>query len=78
MDFSAAEKERDMKFCIRVQLLSGQVFSHFGGQRSKGQDHQAQKTRIALPRLTRLVYEWYALTASSSSGGRAHFLAAEG
>jgi len=29
-DFSAAEKARDVQFCIRVGLLSGQVFSHFG------------------------------------------------
>jgi len=28
--FSAAEKDRGMKFCMRVRLLSGQVFSHFG------------------------------------------------
>jgi len=34
-DFSAAEKDRAVKFCKRVGLLSGQVFSHFGGQRSK-------------------------------------------
>jgi len=29
-DFSAAEKVRDTKFCMRVDLLSGQVFSPFG------------------------------------------------
>jgi len=29
-DFSAAEKDRGMKFCMRVRLLSRQVFSHFG------------------------------------------------
>jgi len=29
-DFSAAEKDRGVKFCMRVGLLSGQVFSHFG------------------------------------------------
>jgi len=29
-DFSVAEKDRGMKFCMRVWLLSGQVFSHFG------------------------------------------------
>jgi len=29
-DFSAAEKDRCVKFCMRVRLLSGQVFSHFG------------------------------------------------
>ena len=34
-DFSAAEKARGMKFCMRVGLLSGQVFSPFGGQRSR-------------------------------------------
>jgi len=30
MDFSAAEKARGVKFCMRVGLLSGQVFSPFG------------------------------------------------
>ena len=32
MYFSAAEKDRGVKFCMRVRLglLSGQVFSHFG------------------------------------------------
>jgi len=30
MDFSAAEKDRGVKFCMRVWLLSGEVFSHFG------------------------------------------------
>ena len=29
-DFSAAEKARGVKFCMRVGLLSGQVFSPFG------------------------------------------------
>ena len=29
-DLSAAEKDRGVKFCTRVRLLSGQVFSHFG------------------------------------------------
>jgi len=29
-DFSAAEKARDVKFCMHVALLSGQVFSPFG------------------------------------------------
>jgi len=28
-DFSAAEKDRGVKFCIRVRLLSGQVISNF-------------------------------------------------
>jgi len=28
-DFSAAEKARDMKFCMCVGLLSGQIFSPF-------------------------------------------------
>jgi len=32
-DFLAAEKVRGVKFCMCVGLLSGQVFSHFGGQR---------------------------------------------
>jgi len=29
-DFSAAERDRGVKFCMRVGLLSGQVFSPFG------------------------------------------------
>jgi len=29
-DFSAAEKDSGVKFCMCVRLLSGQVFSHFG------------------------------------------------
>jgi len=29
-NFSAEEKDRGVKFCTRVRLLSGQVFSHFG------------------------------------------------
>jgi len=28
-DFSAAEKDKVVKFCMRVRLLSGQVISHF-------------------------------------------------
>jgi len=34
-DFSAAEKAGSVKFCMRVGLLSEQVLSHFGGQRSR-------------------------------------------
>ena len=30
MDFSVAEKDRGMNFCMRVGLLSGEVFSPFG------------------------------------------------
>jgi len=29
-DFSAAERARGVKFCTRVGLLPGQIFSHFG------------------------------------------------
>jgi len=29
-NFSAAKKVRGVKCCMRVRLLSGQVFSHFG------------------------------------------------
>jgi len=29
MDFSAAEKDRGMKFCMHVRLVSGMSFSHF-------------------------------------------------
>jgi len=35
MDFSVEEKDRGVKFCVHVGLLSGQVFSHFGSQWSK-------------------------------------------
>ena len=34
-DFSAAEKARGVIFCMCVGLLSGQVFYHFRGQRSR-------------------------------------------
>jgi len=30
MDFSVAEKDSGVKLCMLVQLVSGQVFSHFG------------------------------------------------
>jgi len=30
MGFSVVEKDRGVKFCVRVGLLSRQVFSHFG------------------------------------------------
>jgi len=30
MDLAAAEKDRGVKFCVRVGLLSGQAFSPFG------------------------------------------------
>jgi len=45
-DFSAAEKGRGVKFCLPVGLLSGQVLSNFGGQRSPG----TKNARLALPR----------------------------
>ena len=38
-DFSAAERDRGVKFCMRVGLLSGQVFSplvNIGSQRVTG------------------------------------------
>ena len=37
----------------------------------KGQGHQGQKTRLALPRPTRHVYEWYALIATGVQQQRA-------
>ena len=46
---------------VCVGLLSGQVFSHFGGHRSR---YQGQKTCLPLPRPIWLTYEWYALAAS--------------
>ena len=33
--FLSGGKDKGVKFCMRVRLLSRQVFSHFGGQRSK-------------------------------------------
>ena len=42
---------------MRVRLLSGQVFSHYGGQRSKVKVTRNKKHAGA--------YEWYALVASS-------------
>jgi len=35
-DFSAAEKDRGVKFCVRVRLLPGQVFSHLVNFGSRG------------------------------------------
>ena len=35
-DFSAVEKARGVKFCVRVGLLSGQVFSPFGNFGARG------------------------------------------
>jgi len=58
MDFSAAEKARVVKFCMRVGLLSGQVFSPL---EIKGQGHEGQKMRLALRSPTRLPYKWYAV-----------------
>jgi len=49
-DFSAAEKCRGVKFCMRVRL-SGQVFSRYGGQRSRS---PGTKMRLALPTPTRV------------------------
>jgi len=40
MDFSAAEKDRGVKFCMCLGLLSRQVFSSL---EVKGQSHQGQK-----------------------------------
>jgi len=47
-----AEKDRGVKFCTRVRLLSGQCFSHFGGQRSRS---PGTKTRLELPSRTVVV-----------------------
>jgi len=49
-DFSVAEKDRGVKFCVHVGLLSRQVFSHFGGQRSKIKVTRDKNARLALPR----------------------------
>ena len=47
-DFSVAEKDRGVKFCICVGLLSGQAFSHFGGQRSRSPGTKNADTRDEL------------------------------
>jgi len=43
-----AEKVTGMKFCMSVGLLSGQVFSHFGGQRSRSPG--TKNAQLVLPR----------------------------
>jgi len=74
MDFSGAEK-----FCMRVGLLSGQVFSHFGGQRSRS---QGTKTCLAKthPACIRMVcaHSKRQAAAACARSGQAHFLADEG
>jgi len=50
-DFSAAEKDRGVKFRTRVGLLSGQVFSNFEGQRSKSPGTQKRLRVNGMPSL---------------------------
>jgi len=63
-DFSAAEKDRGVKFCVRVGLLSGQVFfpfdedwlagSHGGGGISRaGRRHRVMSVSQLWPAATR-------------------------
>ena len=78
MDFSAAEKARGVKFCMRVGL-----YLHRSSPllEIKGQGHQGQKTHLALRSLTRLPYEWYSRTENGcccGACGRVHFVAGEG
>jgi len=63
-DFSAAEKDMDVKFCMHVRLLSGQVFSHLGGQRSRS---PGTKNTLNSANTHTGACEWYALAACSSS-----------
>jgi len=82
-DFSAAEKDRSVQFCMRVRILSGQVFSHYGGRRSKVNVTRNKKTRLALPTPTRMRTNGMRslqahAAAACGTGGRAHFLAGEG
>jgi len=54
-DFSVTEKDRGVKFCICVGLLSGQVFSHFGGQSSRSPGTKNADTRDELAARYRFV-----------------------
>jgi len=73
-DFSAVEKARGVKFCMRVGILSGHILSPFGGQRSRSP--RTKKRRLLLRSPTRLLYEWYAWLllrcrrTSTFAGGR--------
>ena len=48
-DFSAAGKARGVKFFMHVGLLSIQVFSHFGGQRSRSPGTKKNALSAAKP-----------------------------
>ena len=82
-DFSAAEKARGVKFCVRVGLLYGQVFSPFGGQRSKVKvtsDKNAVSAAKPHPASIQMVYPHCkaARPCSCGAGGQAHFVPDEG
>jgi len=62
-DFSAAEKGRGVKFCMPVRLISGLVFSHYGGQRSKVKVTR-DKNALSAANTHTGACEWYALAAS--------------
>jgi len=72
MNFSAVERAKDVKFCKHVGLLSGQVFFHFGGPRSKVKVTR-DKHALSAARPTQLRYEWYA-PLLLHAGRRAHLL----
>jgi len=57
-DFSAAEKARDVKFCMRVGLLSGQVFSPFVSFGSRGVTGALLPRRMAPPDPMRRSMAW--------------------
>ena len=76
-DFSAAEKYSGVKVCMHVRLLSGQVFSRYGGQRSRSPGTKnvlsAAKPHPASVRMVCPRYKWLLLRhrwTSAFRGGR--------
>jgi len=64
-DFSAAEKDRGVKFCMRVRILSGQIFSHFGelwlaGSHGGGITSVMSYIEIAVGQSELVVVAWWA------------------
>ena len=57
---SQRRKKTGVKFCMHVRLPSGQVFSHYGGQRSKVTRHNA----LSAANTHTGACKWYALAAS--------------
>ena len=62
--FLSGGKNRGVKFCIPVQLLSGQVFSNFGSQRSKVKVTR-DKNALSAANTHPGAYEWYVVAATS-------------